>query len=86
MSNKKGLSIPFVIITLVIGAGIVDQIDCENYTFEKPALAVVYILTFLMSGFFLFLATDKKTDDYQFRQEATTVPARHVCKGDDPTR
>ena len=53
MSNKKGPIIPFGIITLVLGGAIVEQFDFETLTFEKPALAIVYILTFLMTVFFL---------------------------------
>ena len=54
MSNKKGNLFPFIIIVIVLGMGIYKEFDFENFKFEKPALAVVYILTFLMSVFFLF--------------------------------
>jgi hypothetical protein len=53
MSNKKGQIFPFAIIAVVLGWTIVKQFDFDNLTFEKPALAVVYILTFLMTVFFL---------------------------------
>ena len=51
MSNKKGNLFPFIIIVIVLGMGIYKEFDFENFKFEKPALAVVYILTFLMSVF-----------------------------------
>ena len=54
MSNKKGNLFPFVIIVIVLGMGIYKEFDFDNFKFEKPALAIVYILTFLMSVFFLF--------------------------------
>jgi len=53
MSNKKEQIFPFAIIAVVLGWTIVKQFDFDNLTFEKPALAVVYILTFLMTVFFL---------------------------------
>lgn len=53
MSNKKGQSFPFLIIAIVLGWTIFKQFDFENLKFEKPALAIVYILTFLMSVYFL---------------------------------
>lgn len=53
MSNKKGQPFPFVIIAIVLGWTIFKQFDFENLKFEKPALAVIYILTFLMSVYFL---------------------------------
>ena len=53
MSDKKRRIFPFGIIATVLGAAIFDQFDSETMSFEKPALAVVYILTFLMTVFFL---------------------------------
>lgn len=53
MENKKGQAFPFVIIAIVLGWTIFKQFDFENLQFEKPALAIVYILTFLMSVYFL---------------------------------
>jgi len=53
MSDKKGLSFPFLIIAIVLGAGIYREFDFENLKFEKPALAVVYILAFLMTVYFI---------------------------------
>jgi len=53
MSNKKGQSFLFGIIAIILGWTVFKQFDFENLKFEKPALAVIYILTFLMSVFFL---------------------------------
>ncbi|SKA01142.1 hypothetical protein SAMN04488132_10830 [Sediminibacterium ginsengisoli] len=53
MSNKKGLSLPFLIIAIVIGSAIYREFNFETYRFEKPALAVVYILTFVMCVYFM---------------------------------
>ena len=53
MSGKKGPSFPLVIIAIVLGGGIFEEFDFEKLKFEKPALAIVYILTFLMTVYFI---------------------------------
>ncbi len=59
MSNKKEYSFPLIIISIVIGFTIFKQFDFKNLKFEEPAMAVVYILTFLMTIYFIF-KKDKK--------------------------
>ncbi|MBK6364363.1 MAG: hypothetical protein IPL63_00590 [Saprospiraceae bacterium] len=54
MSPKKEYSFPLIIIAIVLGWTIFKQFDFENVKFEKPAMAVVYILTFLMTLNFIF--------------------------------
>jgi predicted ferric reductase len=58
MNNKKEYSFPLIIIAVVLGWTIFKQFDFENLKFEKPAMAVVYILTFLMTVYFI-LKKDK---------------------------
>ncbi|ETZ21974.1 hypothetical protein [Pedobacter sp. V48] len=53
MSNKKGISFLFLIIAIILGWTIFKQFDFKNLKFEKPALAVVYLITFIMSVYFL---------------------------------
>jgi membrane protein DedA with SNARE-associated domain len=60
MSNKKGQPFPFVIIAIVLGWTIFKQFDFENLKFEKPALTIVYVLTFLMSVYFLVKNVQEK--------------------------
>lgn len=54
MKNKKGIPFPLVIIAIVLGWTIVKQFDFENLKFEKPAMAVIYILTFVMTVYMIF--------------------------------
>jgi predicted ferric reductase len=58
MNNKKEYSFPLIIIAVILGWTIFKQFDFENLKFEKPAMAVVYILTFLMTVYFI-LKKDK---------------------------
>lgn len=53
MENKKGINIVFVIIAIILGAAIYKQFDFVNLKFEKPALAILYMLVFVCSVYFL---------------------------------
>lgn len=54
MSNQKGQPFPLIIIAVVLGWTIFKQFDFENFKFDNPAMAVIYILTFLMTVYFIF--------------------------------
>lgn len=49
----------FGIIVIIIGSALFKQFDFENLTFEKPALAVVYIAT-LVIAIYLIIKDYKK--------------------------
>ncbi len=51
--NKKELSFPLIIIAVVLGFTIFKQFDFKNANFESPAMAVIYILTFIMTVYFI---------------------------------
>lgn len=53
MSNKKGLPFPFIIVAIIVGCAIYKQFDFKTLKFENTALAIIYILTFLLSVFVL---------------------------------
>lgn len=53
MEKKKGVNIVFIIIAAIVGAAIYRQFDFETQKFEKPALAILYIIVFLASIYFL---------------------------------
>lgn len=60
MNNKKGILFPLVIIAIVLGWTIVKQFDFENFKFEKPTMAVIYIFTFVMTVYIIFKSNIKK--------------------------
>jgi membrane protein DedA with SNARE-associated domain len=62
MNNKKRIQFPLVIIAIVLGWTIVKQFDFENLKFEKPALAVIYILTFVMTVYIIFKKNNKEVE------------------------
>ncbi len=53
MSTKKGQSFPLLIIAIFLGVTIFKQFDRENLKFEKPALAAIYIVTFIISVYLI---------------------------------
>ncbi|WP_214226460.1 hypothetical protein [Pedobacter sp. B4-66] len=60
MGNKKGLTFVFAIVAIILGWTIFKQFDFETLKFEKPALAIVYVLTFIMSVYFLVRSFKEK--------------------------
>lgn len=38
----------FVIIAVILGGALYKQFDFQNLNFEKPALAIVYIIVFII--------------------------------------
>lgn len=62
MDTKKVYSFPMIIIAIVLGGTIFKEFDFKTLTFEKPALAVVYILTFLMTVYFIFKKDKEKKE------------------------
>jgi len=53
MEYKKTFSFVFVIVAIIVGVALFKQFDSETLRFEKPALAVVYIITFVFSLFII---------------------------------
>ncbi|QQR87665.1 MAG: hypothetical protein IPJ76_05415 [Flavobacteriales bacterium] len=55
--KKKSLNLPMLIIAVIIGGGLLDQFHADELRFEKPALAIVYMVGLaiavyvLVSGF-----------------------------------
>lgn len=51
--NKKTPNFFLIIIALILGHVLFKQFDFENLKFEKPALAILYIVVFVFSIYFL---------------------------------
>lgn len=62
MTTKNEYSFPLIIIAVVLGGTIFKEFDFKNLTFEKPALAVVNILTLLMTIYFIFKKDKAKAE------------------------
>ena len=53
MRAKKDLSFPLIIIAVVLGATLFKQFDFRTFRFQNGALGVIYLLTFLMTLYFI---------------------------------
>jgi di/tricarboxylate transporter len=62
MENKKGINFIFAIIAIILGSAIYKQFDFVNLKFAKPALAIVYIVTFVFCIYFLIKDYKKRSN------------------------
>lgn len=53
MENKKSINFFFLMIAIILGSTIYKQFDFEHLKFENPALAIIYIVVFVASIYFL---------------------------------
>lgn len=53
-TKEQQLKFPLAIITVVLGWTIYKQFDFNTLSFKKPWMAIIYILTFLMTVYLLF--------------------------------
>ena len=53
MENKKLVNFFFVMIALILGWTLYKQFDFENLRFEHTGLAIIYMVVFVMSIYFL---------------------------------
>ena len=53
MENNKAMSFTFTIAAIILGVTLYKQFDFENLKFEKTGLAIVYMIGFAISIYFL---------------------------------
>lgn len=61
MENKKPILFTFWVVAIILGVALFKQFDFENFKFEKPALAIVYLIAFAFSVF-VIIKNSKKTN------------------------
>jgi len=42
-----------IVMILILGGALIQEFDFENLTFEKPALALIYLIAFILSVGFM---------------------------------
>lgn len=62
MKNQKAPVFTLSIVAIILGVTLYKQFDFKNLTFEKPALAIVYIIVFLFSIFVLIKNFKKRSE------------------------
>lgn len=62
MENKNTGSFIFKIIAIILGIVLFKQFDFQNLKFEKPWLAIIYIIVFVFSIYFIIKNPKSNTD------------------------
>ena len=63
MENKNNVPVfTFSIVAIILGVVLYKQFDFNTLTFEKPALAIVYIIVFVFSIFVLIKNYKKRSE------------------------
>ena len=60
MDKKKSISFTLSIVAIILGVTLYKQFDFKTFTFEKPALAAVYGITFIASVYFMVKGARKQ--------------------------
>ena len=60
MRNQRTPNFFLVIIVFILGHALFDKFDFENLKFEKPAIATIYIIVFVISIYLLIKDFKKK--------------------------
>jgi hypothetical protein len=63
MGSKKTPNFFAIIIVIIIGSALFKQFDFENLEFEKPVLALVYIVTLAFSIYFIIRDYKSKPEE-----------------------
>jgi len=62
MENRKAPLFTMSIVAIIVGTALYKQIDFNTMTVEKPALAILYAVTFLFAVIILVKNYGKKAE------------------------
>ncbi|TDO96648.1 hypothetical protein [Flavobacterium sp. 245] len=62
MENKRPISFTLLVVVTILGITLFKQFDFETLKFEKPALAILYIVVFVVSLYFLIKRPKKSSE------------------------
>lgn len=63
MKNIKLPNFFFTVIAIIVGAALYKQFDFDSLNFEKPALAILYIIVFIFSIYGIVKNYKKSADE-----------------------
>lgn len=63
MEKKRSMSFTLSIVAIIVGMALFKQFDFKAGKFEKPALALVYGITFAVSIYILIRGLKKNSAD-----------------------
>ncbi|MEO6177943.1 MAG: hypothetical protein ABIP27_22500 [Flavobacterium circumlabens] len=53
MENRKPVSFTLLVVAIILGVTLFKQFDFKTLRFEQPALAVIYLIVFVVCVYFL---------------------------------
>ncbi|RYE25946.1 MAG: hypothetical protein EOP51_02245 [Sphingobacteriales bacterium] len=53
MEKKNAMTFTLSIVAIILGVALYKQFDFKTFKFDKPALAVVYLIAFIPSVYIL---------------------------------
>ncbi len=62
MENKKSINFFFGMIAIILGSVLFKQFDFENLTFKHTGLAIIYLVVFAFSIYFLISNYRKRSE------------------------
>ena len=62
MESKNLYLFSFAITTIIVGLLLFKRFDFENFRFEKPAIAIIYIIGFFISLYFLIMNSKERSE------------------------
>lgn len=60
MENKKPILFVFWVVAIILGVTLFKQFDFKTLKFEKPELAILYIVVFAFSVYYIIKNSKKK--------------------------
>ncbi len=63
MKNRKNINFFFLIIAIITGSKLYQHFDFENFKFEKPAIDMIYLVTFIAMIGLIIKDLVKKTNN-----------------------
>lgn len=62
MKNKIGFNFVFALLAFPIGLALLREFDFESFTFRKPALGFIYLITFIATIVLMLKKKKKSTE------------------------
>jgi hypothetical protein len=62
MKNKIGFNLVFALLAFPIGLALLREFNFEDFTFRKPALGFLYLITFLVCIKLIFKKNEKQSN------------------------
>ena len=63
IENNKGINFFFAVVAIILGSALWKQFDFGTLKFDKPVLAILYIVVFIASVYLLITNYKKRPEN-----------------------